>query len=66
MPCSADDSDEGSGDGSGEEQEVDEDEEDSPGSGVHDDTCCVCGGAGRLLCCDGCTSACHLPCAGGV
>lgn len=28
------------------------------------DTCCVCHESGFLICCDGCSNACHLECAG--
>jgi hypothetical protein len=30
----------------------------------HHDECGVCGGAGQLLCCDGCPRAYHLACVG--
>ena len=36
---------------------------DASGNESHDDECMECNETGRLLCCDGCTNACHLDCA---
>ena len=49
---------------SGASKNASEESESGSGSeGSHADECHVCNEMGRLLCCDGCSNACHLHCA---